>query len=172
MPPDGDLSSYQCHLRTWPLVDEPELFGFHANAHITFNRHDARRIIEAVLLVQPRMDMAAEEGSNTSSSSSAESERRERPQALGASVTSRNSSRQRSGSSSNLAVPEAQTSSSSIDTGQQQAAAMQLLVEELLDMLPAALRITEASILRNPFSPLAGGQVNPLGVILQQEMDR
>jgi hypothetical protein len=176
LPPDGDVTSYLGHLRTWPLLDEPELFGFHANANITFNRHEARRVIDAVLSVQPRMDIPAEESSINGSSSAVESG--QAPQALASSATnnvlqrSSSSSRQRSGGSSRQAHSGSQSSSSSIDTGQQQSAEMQQLVEELIAMLPAQLASSEASILRNPLSPLSGGQVNPLGVTLQQEMDR
>ncbi len=64
-PPAGDLASYVAHIRGLPLVDEPEVFGLHSNAAITFNLQEARKLLDTVLSLQPRLapSGAASDGS-------------------------------------------------------------------------------------------------------------
>jgi hypothetical protein len=46
------------------------------------------------------------------------------------------------------------------------------LIDQLLAQLPVPLDRQEASILHDPFALLPCGRVNPMGVVLLQEMDR
>jgi dynein heavy chain len=49
-----NLDTVKKYLDSLPPYENPELFGLHANADITYNRNTSRRQLEAILSVQPR----------------------------------------------------------------------------------------------------------------------
>jgi len=53
-PKNGELSSYLAYLEQLPLKDEPEIFGMHENANITFQRQEADRVLSTIVSIQPR----------------------------------------------------------------------------------------------------------------------
>ncbi|KAG1679671.1 hypothetical protein FOA52_006190 [Chlamydomonas sp. UWO 241] len=55
VPPDGDLDSYREYVRGLPATEAPEVFGMHANANISFQLQETRRLIDTVLSIQPRV---------------------------------------------------------------------------------------------------------------------
>jgi dynein heavy chain len=54
-PPDTDIKGYQAYIDTWPLNDDPEIFGMHYNANITSMQNDSRGNINTILEIQPRL---------------------------------------------------------------------------------------------------------------------
>ncbi|KAI8925763.1 dynein heavy chain and region D6 of dynein motor-domain-containing protein [Entophlyctis helioformis] len=53
-PPDGDMLSFKTYIESLPFTEEPSVFGMHENANISFQLQETRRLIKAVLDVQPR----------------------------------------------------------------------------------------------------------------------
>lgn len=68
-PPAGDHAAFLAHIKALPQTDEPEVFGLHANAAITFNLQEARKLIDTVLSIQPRVAAAAPSAGAAASSS-------------------------------------------------------------------------------------------------------
>jgi dynein heavy chain len=54
-PPDGDLASFKGYIDSLPYTEDPSVFGMHENASISFQLQETRRLIKAVVDVQPRM---------------------------------------------------------------------------------------------------------------------
>ena len=54
-PQEGDLDSYRDYLHGLPSAEAPEVFGMHANADISFQLQETRKLIEAVTVIQPRV---------------------------------------------------------------------------------------------------------------------
>ncbi|RHW74065.1 dynein heavy chain [Trypanosoma brucei equiperdum] len=54
VPPFGEYNSYVEHIQELPLQQPPAVFGLHENANITKDERDARNLLEATLLTQPR----------------------------------------------------------------------------------------------------------------------
>lgn len=54
-PPDGEMASFKTYIDGLPLSEEPSVFGMHENANISYQLQEARRLIRAVLEVQPRL---------------------------------------------------------------------------------------------------------------------
>lgn len=54
IPDAEDQEDFLAYIRELPIDPEPEAFGMHQNAEITTNQDDTRRILEAVLSIQPR----------------------------------------------------------------------------------------------------------------------
>ncbi|RKO89719.1 dynein heavy chain and region D6 of dynein motor-domain-containing protein [Blyttiomyces helicus] len=54
-PPDGDLTSFRAYIESLPYTEEPSVFGMHENANISYQLQETRRLIRAVLDVQPRL---------------------------------------------------------------------------------------------------------------------
>ena len=54
VPPTGPLTLYQEYITELPLVDKPEVFGMHENANITFQVQESSRLMDTILLTQPR----------------------------------------------------------------------------------------------------------------------
>lgn len=50
----GKLSTYLEYLDQLPMTDDPEVFGMHENANITFQQEETSKIIGTVLSIQPR----------------------------------------------------------------------------------------------------------------------
>ena len=42
-----------------PLVENPEVFGLHENANITFQNQESQKIIDTILSIQPRIGGSA-----------------------------------------------------------------------------------------------------------------
>ncbi|KPI87221.1 putative dynein heavy chain [Leptomonas seymouri] len=53
------LEDIRTYLNDLPTFENPELFGLHANADITFNKNTIRRQLASILSVQPRTKVAA-----------------------------------------------------------------------------------------------------------------
>ena len=61
-PPVGPHSALMEYLRALPMIDNPEVFGMHANANITFQLQETRSLYETVLSIQPRLGGGVSEG--------------------------------------------------------------------------------------------------------------
>jgi dynein heavy chain len=58
-PTESSLSAVLDYVRSFPITDDPELFGMHDNANISFQLQETLRIIDTVLSLQPRIVTAA-----------------------------------------------------------------------------------------------------------------
>ncbi|KAI8465887.1 MAG: dynein heavy chain 7 [Monoraphidium minutum] len=63
-PGEAGLEAVREHVRALPSSEAPGVFGMHANADLAFQRQEARRALDAVLLMQPR-DAAASGGARS-----------------------------------------------------------------------------------------------------------
>ena len=54
IPVKGSLALYKAYTETLPLTDEPEIFGMHDNANITFQKQETDLILSIALSIQPR----------------------------------------------------------------------------------------------------------------------
>jgi len=61
-PKVGSHDTLMDYLRSLPMIDNPEVFGMHANANITFQLQETRSIFETVLSIQPRVSGGHGEG--------------------------------------------------------------------------------------------------------------
>lgn len=55
VPVEGSLQSFKDYIAQLPLIDQPEVFGLHENANITFQAQESEKIVQTVLSIQPRM---------------------------------------------------------------------------------------------------------------------
>mmetsp|Transcript_28329 Transcript_28329/g.25144 ORF Transcript_28329/g.25144 Transcript_28329/m.25144 type:complete len:301 (+) Transcript_28329:5056-5958(+) len=62
-PKDGLLQHYKDYIDSLPQNENPEVFGMHDNANITFLNQETNKTIEAILIIQPRMSDASQEKS-------------------------------------------------------------------------------------------------------------
>lgn len=53
-PPSGKMSATIAYFETLPLADDPEVFGMHENANVTFNTNESLALMAAILNLQPR----------------------------------------------------------------------------------------------------------------------
>jgi len=53
-PPEGDHASYVSYIKSLPAMEAPEVFGMHANANISFQLQETRKVVDTVLSMQPR----------------------------------------------------------------------------------------------------------------------
>jgi len=53
-PPEGSLSSIMGYFETLPITDNPEVFGMHENANVTFNTNESMQLMSTLLSLQPR----------------------------------------------------------------------------------------------------------------------
>lgn len=51
----GDVQSYKDYIQTLPDKDDPEVFGLHENANISYQRQESDTMVEKVLSIQPRV---------------------------------------------------------------------------------------------------------------------
>jgi len=58
-PPNGTVENYMEYIDNLPLVENPEVFGLHENANITFQNQQSQMIIDTILNIQPRVGGAA-----------------------------------------------------------------------------------------------------------------
>jgi len=54
-PPDGLLSHARAYVESLPMTDEPEVFGMHENANVSYQLQESRRLTRIVLDVQSRV---------------------------------------------------------------------------------------------------------------------
>jgi dynein heavy chain len=54
-PPEGPVADVKTYLNNLPLEDDPEVFGLHPNANITFEMKTCREFMDTILLIQPRI---------------------------------------------------------------------------------------------------------------------
>ena len=54
-PHEGSLADTQNYINGLPLEDDPEVFGLHSNANITFEQKTVKEFMETILLIQPRI---------------------------------------------------------------------------------------------------------------------
>eukprot|EP00026_Physarum_polycephalum_P000043 Phypoly_transcript_00043.p1 GENE.Phypoly_transcript_00043~~Phypoly_transcript_00043.p1 ORF type:complete len:2765 (+),score=358.08 Phypoly_transcript_00043:606-8297(+) len=53
-PSSDSLSSYMTYLKTLPINDDPEVFGLHPNANLTFLQMETNNLFQTLLSLQPR----------------------------------------------------------------------------------------------------------------------
>ena len=53
-PSHGPLNSYRDYIEQLPLSEEPEIFGMHSNANITFQAQESDKNLANILSIQPR----------------------------------------------------------------------------------------------------------------------
>lgn len=58
-PTNGDIESYRTYIDELPLIDNPEVFGLHENANITYQNQESEKIITTILSIQPRVATGA-----------------------------------------------------------------------------------------------------------------
>ena len=54
-PTNGLIDVYMNYIDDLPLVENPEVFGLHENANITFQNQESQKIIDTILSIQPRI---------------------------------------------------------------------------------------------------------------------
>jgi len=54
-PPESDVAAVKAYINQLPLEDDPEVFGLHPNANITFEQKTVREFMDTILLIQPRI---------------------------------------------------------------------------------------------------------------------
>jgi dynein heavy chain len=60
-----ELQSVKTYIGNLPLEDEPEIYGLHRNANITFQQKNVKEFFEALLSIQPRTAGGAEKVGET-----------------------------------------------------------------------------------------------------------
>jgi dynein heavy chain, axonemal len=58
-PPDGKIESFREYIDSFPLNADPEVFGMHGNANISYESQESNLIIETILSIQPRVSGSA-----------------------------------------------------------------------------------------------------------------
>ena len=53
-PSCSTMQSAISYLETLPLTDDPEVFGMHTNANVTFSTNESLSLMSALLSLQPR----------------------------------------------------------------------------------------------------------------------
>lgn len=144
--PEGD-DAVGClqHLHSLQLPDDPQLFGLHPNTSIAVHKQEGRRLMRDVASMQ--------RGGSSISTAAAP--------AAGA-----------AGSSTDITAAAAVAPVAAAPVVVPLEIQMAGVIDQLLVQLPQPLDRQEASILHNPFALLPCGRVNPMGVVLLQEMDR
>lgn len=54
-PYESPLSEIKNYINLLPLEDDPEVFGLHPNANITFEQKTVREFMDTILVIQPRI---------------------------------------------------------------------------------------------------------------------
>lgn len=54
-PTNGLIDVYMNYIEELPLVENPEVFGLHENANITFQNQESQKILDTILSIQPRI---------------------------------------------------------------------------------------------------------------------
>mmetsp|Transcript_28327 Transcript_28327/g.25135 ORF Transcript_28327/g.25135 Transcript_28327/m.25135 type:complete len:116 (-) Transcript_28327:931-1278(-) len=50
-PPDGDISFYRDLIKDFPDIEDPEVFGMHANANIAYELKESSAALETILSI-------------------------------------------------------------------------------------------------------------------------
>ncbi|EKX45970.1 hypothetical protein GUITHDRAFT_94428 [Guillardia theta CCMP2712] len=68
--PQGNLSVEEQlgYIRNFPLLEEPEVFGLHENANITYAKNETYLLFESMLLLMPKGESSGAEGGQSSDS--------------------------------------------------------------------------------------------------------
>ena len=53
-PPQGSLQQMADYFESLPIADDPEVFGMHDNANVTFNTNESLALMATLLSLQPR----------------------------------------------------------------------------------------------------------------------
>ena len=53
-PPESNMAVVNTYFETLPLTDDPEVFGMHENANVTFNTNESLILMSTLLSLQPR----------------------------------------------------------------------------------------------------------------------
>lgn len=64
-PHNLDLNEVKEYISNLPLEDDPEIYGLHRNANITFQQKNVREFFETLLSIQPRTAGGAEKAGET-----------------------------------------------------------------------------------------------------------
>ncbi|KAK0176317.1 hypothetical protein PV328_000464 [Microctonus aethiopoides] len=59
------LQEYINFVETFPLMEEPEIFGMHENANVTYRLKETQNVINTILDIQPKIDAGVEEKSKS-----------------------------------------------------------------------------------------------------------
>lgn len=59
VPEYANLKTYLEYIQKLPNFDDPEVFGMHENANITYQNQESTKIMETILSIQPRVSVAA-----------------------------------------------------------------------------------------------------------------
>ncbi len=54
IPPMQQITEVQKYVETLPLLDNPEIFGMHSNAELTYRMAEAKEILEKIVAIQPK----------------------------------------------------------------------------------------------------------------------
>ena len=54
-PQQDTLGEFKDYIDTLPIIDDPEIFGLHANANIAFQVQETTGLVNTILDMQPRM---------------------------------------------------------------------------------------------------------------------
>lgn len=55
VPNIGDSESYKTFIESFPMTDEPEVFGMHENANVAYQTQESDKFIQTILNIQPRI---------------------------------------------------------------------------------------------------------------------
>lgn len=170
-PSSSDTVGCLQELQSLQLPSDPLLFGLHPVAAIASNKAEGRRLLEEVLSMERCSTAAAAILSAGTAGSEA-------PAAAGAAEPATVQTPLEAGLLSAAAVRAAAVAPTPAPVGAVVAAVVPLEVQmagviaQLLRQMPATLERSQASILHDPFAALPGGRMNPMGVVLLQEMER
>jgi len=53
VPQEGNMQSYKEYIETLPMTENPEIFGLHQNAEITFQQQEASILMQKVIMLSP-----------------------------------------------------------------------------------------------------------------------
>ena len=59
VPEYGTHKTYLQYIQGLPNFDDPEVFGMHENANITYQNQESTKIMDTILSIQPRVSAAA-----------------------------------------------------------------------------------------------------------------
>jgi dynein heavy chain len=62
VPEYGNQKSYLEYISKLPSFEDPEVFGMHENANITYQNQESNKIMETILYIQPRISSSASGG--------------------------------------------------------------------------------------------------------------
>jgi len=54
-PADGKIEVYREYVDSFPLNADPEVFGMHGNANISYEAQESNKMVDTILSIQPRV---------------------------------------------------------------------------------------------------------------------